>query len=681
MANSTTVEKEMGVDEDAHRLRDILVRRLVSNTSRERLSAALEEKSRFARMDAIGDVIRQSSLKCHMCMINGAPHIYDGTIGIYRPFQWAMLEDAVYVAMRRLKVKDGDYAKVEQYCKIIRRAIASRTCEPDPAVVVMSNGVYDTRNFTFCGFSHDIVAISRVDYPYDGSALCVKWKNFLNEVLPSAPMQRLLQEFVAACYVDRRKVKMEKMMFLKGSGSNGKSVVFEVILSLLGEDNVSTFAVSELTGSLKERNLAACNGKRLNYCSELRTSELGASNSDAFKSLVSGEPMMARALYRDPFKATCIPLLMANCNQMPVMRDPSLSLSRRILIMPFDQTIEESRQDKTLADALKDELPGIFNWAMEGLVSLMASSYDFDIPRQVQELVDRYISDSTPVLRWLEERRYHCPSRAMKHDREECMTAMRLYGEFREWMSARGEQYVGRSDFLRLLEANGFAARRHAEGMTYRVYVGMSEEEFLELNQRLAERLLREKKVSEIEEKLASAVQASDDGTKWVTGVNEAERYLGLPMDTIWDYLRTGRLDICAKKTTEGWMFNVVELQRVLSFEGYYAELEFGEENLRKRARKSLERLRHAFNVEMKRLGQPYRQFDKVSPNALRDEGVIWVPDGWTFSCANIKKVTGDRKKRTESALDRLMDRQRYKHRNENKINDKPHGKNENIKH
>ena len=60
---------------------------------------------------------------------------------------------------------------------------------------------------------------------------------------------------------------------------------------------------------------------------------------------------------------------------------------------------------------------------------------------------------------------------------------------------------------------------------------------------------------------------------------------------------------------------------------------------------------------------------------------MIWVPDGWTFSCANIKKVAGDRKKRTESALDRLMDRQRYKHRNENKINDKPHGKNENIKH
>ena len=52
------------------------------------------------------------------------------------------------------------------------------------------------------------------------------WRMFLDEVLPDKNMQKVLQEFLGSIFVDRRVAKMETMLVLRGSGSNGKSVVF-----------------------------------------------------------------------------------------------------------------------------------------------------------------------------------------------------------------------------------------------------------------------------------------------------------------------------------------------------------------------------------------------------------------------------------------------------------------------
>lgn len=48
---------------------------------------------------------------------------------------------------------------------------------------------------------------------------------FLDRVLPDSVSQRVLQEFMGAIFIDRRKVKLEKMLILYGAGSNGKSVI------------------------------------------------------------------------------------------------------------------------------------------------------------------------------------------------------------------------------------------------------------------------------------------------------------------------------------------------------------------------------------------------------------------------------------------------------------------------
>ena len=122
--------------------------------------------------------------------------------------------------------------------------------------------------------------------------------------MPDEGWQHVFQEVLGSIFIDRRTAKIETMLVLRGSGSNGKSVVFETIMGILGRDNVSNFGIGALiTGTERKKNIAYINGKRLNYCSEIQALEIGR-DSDVLKSLISGEPTEARPMYGDNF--TCL---------------------------------------------------------------------------------------------------------------------------------------------------------------------------------------------------------------------------------------------------------------------------------------------------------------------------------------------------------------------------------------
>ena len=86
-----------------------------------------------------------------------------------------------------------------------------------------------------------------------------------------------------------------------------------------------------------------------------------------FKQLASGEPVEARRLYKEPEIVRNYARLAFNCNSMPSSADTSFGFRRRLLIVPFNVKIEKDKADPDLAKKLKDELPGILVWAIEGL--------------------------------------------------------------------------------------------------------------------------------------------------------------------------------------------------------------------------------------------------------------------------------------------------------------------------
>ena len=65
-------------------------------------------------------------------------------------------------------------------------------------------------------------------------------------------------------------------------------------------------------------------------------------------------------------------------NRLPTVTDTSTGFWRRIRVIPFNADFENKQRYQRIDDlkeALDEELPGIFNWAMEGLARLRENEF------------------------------------------------------------------------------------------------------------------------------------------------------------------------------------------------------------------------------------------------------------------------------------------------------------------
>ena len=607
--------------------RKVLRSLIVGNLSSARLAEALGLR-KSERCDAVESVIKEAVRLSPVVSFSGIPHVYDKGQGIYVPFDFHEMELAIYDAMRDKKVPNGYYGNISKITKLCWAESQSRKSSTDKTAIVLGNGVYDTLDNTLHEYSERFLVDTKVDYDYNPNDMPLLWRRFLQQVLPDAEMQLLLQEFVAAAFIDRKFVKFEYMLILLGSGSNGKSVVFEVITALLGEGGISNFSIRDLISSGRsEQNVAMCNGKRMNYCSEIRTTEIGEKNADAFKSLVSGEAQMARSLYKEPFRATDIPVIMANANKLPRLSDASYALQRRILVIPFETFIPDEEQDKELAETLKGELPGIFNWMLEGLRRLQNNGYTLDIPMKVRKIVADYIKSNNAVSLWLEDRRMFSCWHAQTNPSPEWRKTKSLYDDFTAWCKDNGYEQKQQRELSDELKVLGFQEKRHSSGIGFLIYISPSQEEIRAANMDIAIGLQSQQYIEMLKAAAVSMQKVE------VEGVEDLERYLGLPKDCIWPYIQSGQLDGAFYTNAGRMMFDVRKIQVKLADAGFYKELVSDTNSCKRRATSVLKGMRQTFNAKMRAMGQPFRKYGNVSGYIpVADKDCIVGPDDWEFS-------------------------------------------------
>jgi putative DNA primase/helicase len=136
----------------------------------------------------------------------------------------------------------------------------------------------------------------QLPFAYDSNADCPIFDAYLDRVLPDIDQQSVLAEYFGYAFVPSSVLKLEKAVILIGSGANGKSVLFDVVNSLFGEQNISNYSLASLT-SKEGYYRASLSDKLLNYASEISPSM----DSTYFKQLVSGEPVEARLPHGKPF--------------------------------------------------------------------------------------------------------------------------------------------------------------------------------------------------------------------------------------------------------------------------------------------------------------------------------------------------------------------------------------------
>ena len=236
---------------------------------------------------------------------------------------------------------------------------------------------------------------SCLPFSFNDKAACPRWEQFLDKVLPSKDLQRMLQQMMGLFLVPD--TSYQRFWVLLGPAGTGKSTVAHILGKLLGDDNVSSVSLDQMRESF---TLITLLGKLANISGEIETQEIRAGER-IIKGITGEDQMALNEKYKPIIHATLTARLLFTCNQLPLFKDYGGSIGRRLIIVPMDTVIPEAKRDKGLWGELEKELPGVFNWALEGLRDLRKHNL-FEAPVS-RKAVKEHLAEGKPWEGWIGE--------------------------------------------------------------------------------------------------------------------------------------------------------------------------------------------------------------------------------------------------------------------------------------
>ncbi len=290
---------------------------------------------------------------------------------------------------------------------------------------------------------------------FDPQAKAPRFCQFIHEVFGGRePLVRFAQEFIGYCLTGATSEAV--MLILHGQGSNGKSILLEVLAHVLGpyaREAAPTAFVAARNVDAARNDLAALRGAR--FVSAAETSDSCRLDMSVIKRVTGGDAITARFLhqeffsYRPQFK-----LLMAT-NHEPEVTSGDRGTWRRLLKLPFlvqfgQPGFPPAENKDHLTTDLKAEAPGILNWALEGCrrwmalglsrpIDVVAATEDYE---EEQDVLADFMSECVEV---------HPSNAAARVSRRD------LYNRYVEWAE---------SNHIRPLGVKGFGQRLKARGVT-----------------------------------------------------------------------------------------------------------------------------------------------------------------------------------------------------------------------
>jgi len=345
-----------------------------------------------------------------------------------------------------------DLAKSEE-------GIAISPDQPDqgPMLLNVANGTIDLRSGRLRPHRREDLITKLAPVTYDANATSPTWDRFLAQIMSGNDgLLRFLQKAVG--YALTGDTSEQVIFILHGEGANGKSTFLSTVAAVLGDyarqTPVDTLLASH--GTKIPNDLARLNGARFVTAAE---AEHGHRMAEGLvKQITGGDKVAARFLYAEFFEFEPTFKVFLATNHKPLIEGTDYAIWRRIRLVPFTVTIPEDEQDKALASKLRQELPGILRWAVEGCLAWQREG--LDVPPEVQAATAAYRADTDRVGRFLEDCCVLDPSAQTR--------AGELHDAYRSWCDANGEDCESAKALRARLGERGFERHRDKHGRFYR---------------------------------------------------------------------------------------------------------------------------------------------------------------------------------------------------------------------
>lgn len=265
--------------------------------------------------------------------------------------------------------------------------------------------------------------------------------------------------------------KLRYIFFLIGDGSNGKSLLFN-ILSYIFKNNMDTIDTRIILKTKSNSNLTTEYNKlahtKLAYVTELKdTDEL---NTDLIKKISGGDVMDCRPLYKDNVTITPVSTLFALTNQMGKC-DPNdvAFLINRCFLIPF---LNHFEINNNLFNELKEEASYIFSYIVN--YGTIISKLE-NLPKEMLIAKQTYTENNEKIDHY----RNFIDEKFVAGTSKDKI----LYSQFRDmfnaYLKSKGEQTnkLNNNCFTRLMNTKYKIASKQSNNKSYYVGLKIKEDE------------------------------------------------------------------------------------------------------------------------------------------------------------------------------------------------------------
>lgn len=359
-------------------------------------------------------------------------------------------------------------------------------------LICLKNGIYDFKDKIFEPHNPNVYFISRLEIDYDPNAFeCEEFMQYLDTTFtydngkPDTDTQKMILQIMA--YFIYPKLKMEKMFFLGGEGSNGKSVFQSFLKIIFGPSGFSSLSMSQMSNPDGFTRVPLV-GSRINISTETKNKEV---DSEEIKKIVSGEEITINPKNSKPFNYKPNTKLIASGNHNLYFGDTTAGITRRFVPIEFVNTfcdpdelvgVEDpaskrmfpKRDLDTMMDNFKKELPAIFNFLIISLQELEEQSWHLHISLAAKKTKEEYKEQTDSLGTWLKDN-FDCRG---EFDYDCALTFNEMKEEYLSWY------YREVSTTTPNLNANTFTKKLRGlfgnfKGMTKTTFNGLSARRFL----------------------------------------------------------------------------------------------------------------------------------------------------------------------------------------------------------
>lgn len=296
-----------------------------------------------------------------------------------------------------------------------------------------------------------------IPFDYDeGSTACPQWMKFLREAFPKEHAEKIpyLQRAVGYCLTGD--TSEQSLWLLLGKGRNGKGVFVHTLQKMLGDYQVNadwqTFTHHKSTGLDIREDIVRLKDARFVAASENDKTVRLAEN--IVKTVTGDDIITARKQYQGSQEFKPKFKLWLASNHEPKIIGQDDGIWSRLRYIEFTESFL-GREDKGLEKRLRQELPGILNWALEGLRDWQING--IQTPDSVRHRTEEFRKGSDQINTFFDDKiSAHIDGRISK---------AAMYTLYKNWATNGGEFVINEREFNASLQQRGVKDRRFNTGV------------------------------------------------------------------------------------------------------------------------------------------------------------------------------------------------------------------------